>query len=365
VLRLGICAGALSAIALVIVACGNSSESSEEASSPDATFSESDAFGSASDAATSAADGGTDAAAAEDGGVKDAGPDVFGIPCTFTATVLAGDATQAFSDPPADGTGSAARFRSILALRVDPTTGDLIVYGEQRIRRVTTAGVVTTLAPKISAPGYANLAVDSQGAVYYVDNLMQLHTIPKGGADQVVAITASGRPYSFYSINVSPSDVLVATAVELLADGGRPTSVLSAPRSGGTWSTLIALPDNHVFTDLAFDATGAAYIADPNSRTMFRVGTGAAADGGATVLDAGSNTPLGIAASSTGTVFAGRNVYRFDRTPPPLSLPEDAGVSAYGRVVGADGAFYAAWGTYYNAGGWSHQIQKFSGCPIP
>lgn len=67
-----------------------------------------------------------------------------------------------------DGTGSNARFRSPSGMAVD-SAGNIYVADNETIRKVTPAGVVTTLAGWLGGGGYAGLAVDNAGNVYLAD----------------------------------------------------------------------------------------------------------------------------------------------------------------------------------------------------
>jgi sugar lactone lactonase YvrE len=90
----------------------------------------------------------------------------------------------------ANGTGTAARFRFPFGLDVDPTTGDVIVADTDNhtIRRVTPAGVVTTIAGLREFSGADDgvgseaqfrfpfdVAVDSNGIIFVADT--ENHTI--------------------------------------------------------------------------------------------------------------------------------------------------------------------------------------------
>ena len=95
-------------------------------------------------------------------------------------TTLAGDGTSGFMD----GTGSSAKFNLPLGMDID-ISGNLIVadFGNHRIRKVTQAGVVTTVAGNgidgfLDGPSSTaefnlprDLAIDLDGNIYVVDGL--------------------------------------------------------------------------------------------------------------------------------------------------------------------------------------------------
>jgi sugar lactone lactonase YvrE len=113
-------------------------------------------------------------------------------------TTLAGKAGAKGS---IDGTGQAARFEGPLAIAAD-TAGNLYVADlRNTIRKITSAGVVTTLAGKAFAEGSADgsgaaarfnflrgIAIDSAGHVYVADH--DNHTIRKITPEGVVTTLA-------------------------------------------------------------------------------------------------------------------------------------------------------------------------------
>jgi sugar lactone lactonase YvrE len=101
-------------------------------------------------------------------------------------TTLAGTAGMTGS---ANGTGAAARFEGPSAVAVD-RMGNLHVAdpGNASIRKVTADGVVTTLAGTADAFIPTGVAVDAAGIVYFAEkDSAHLHRITPGGVHTVVS----------------------------------------------------------------------------------------------------------------------------------------------------------------------------------
>ena len=167
--------------------------------------------------------------------------EVTPVGANWVVTTLAG---LAGSPGSADGTGSAAQFYSPLGVAVD-SAGNLYVADDANdtIRKVTPAGVVTTLAGLAGSPGSADgtdsaarfdqpsgVAVDSTGNVYVAD--WDNHTIRK----------------------VTPAERRVVTTLAGLA--GNPGS------ADGTGSAARFNYPNGV----AVDSAGNVYVADTAQR---------------------------------------------------------------------------------------------------
>jgi hypothetical protein len=140
-------------------------------------------------------------------------------------TTLAGTASQSGS---ADGTGSAARFGEHVGVAVDGA-GNVYVAdtGNATIRRVTPAGVVTTLAGAAGQFGSADgtgaaaqffapegIAVDSAGNAYVVDNDTIRKITPAG-----VVTTLAGRAGQSGGANGIGSTALFEEPVAMALDG--------------------------------------------------------------------------------------------------------------------------------------------------
>ena len=246
----------------------------------------------------------------------------------------------------ADGGGSAAQFRHPSGLTVDGAGNTFVADTDNdTIRKITPAGVVTTLAGLAGASGSADgagsaarfsgpsgLAVDSAGNLYVADTLN--HTIrmvtaagavsalagtagASGSADgigaaasfygpQGLAIDGSGNLYVADTNNQTIRKVVIATrAVTTVAgqtgvsgatDGARAQGRFNDPSgvavdSGG--SLFVADTDNHAIREIA--PNGAV------STIAGMAGVGGTADGMGSA--ARFNFPTGIAVDGAGNVY--------------------------------------------------------------
>ena len=184
----------------------------------------------------------------------------------YTFTTLAGNVGYGN----ADGTGSAARFNSPSGVAVD-TGGNVYVTdaGNGTIRKVTPAGVVTTLTGVRGGPG---VAVDATGNLYVAD--ANNETITKVTPAEVVTTLAGlgGGPGVAVDIR---GDVYVA-------QNSNNTILKVTP--AGVRTTLAGLGGNHGsadgtgsaarFTDprgVAVDVVSNVYVADSGNNTIRKV----------------------------------------------------------------------------------------------
>ena len=241
-------------------------------------------------------------------------------------TTLAGLAGAAGS---ADGTGSAARFRDPRGVAVD-SAGNVYVadYSNHTIRKITPAGVVSTLAGLAGNPGSddgtgnaarfsqpAGVAVDSAGNVYVADTFN--HTIRK--------ITSAG---------------MVSTLAGLAGSLGSEDGPVSGARF------------NHPYGVAVDSASGNVYVADSANHTIRKItpagvvstlaglaGNPGSADGIGSA--ARFNSPYGVAVDSAGNVYVAdshNNTIR--KITPAGAVSTLAGLA--GMVGSADGTGSAA-----------------------
>ncbi len=218
------------------------------------------------------------------------------------AGVVSTLAGMAGSGGAADGTGSAARFSSPHGLAID-TAGNVYVAGfAPTIRKITPAGVVTTLAGSAGSQGTADgtgsaarfrqpldLALDSAGNVYVADGGSSA-TIRKVTPAGVVT-TLAGLAGSFGSVDGSgtaarfgdPRGIAVDAADNIYVSD-RSNHNLRKVTLAGDVTTLAGLAGNPGSSDgtgtaarfngplgVAVDAAGNVYVADSKNQSVRKV----------------------------------------------------------------------------------------------
>ena len=234
-------------------------------------------------------------------------------PGALTVATLAG---QAGASGSADGSGSSARFSAPADVAAD-SAGNLYVAdtGNNSIRRITAAGVVSTVATGFNHP--AGIAVDGSGNLYVADTgNNSIRMVSAAGAVTTlasgfngpsgVAVDSTGNVYVGDTLNhvvksITPAGVVGIVAgqagVSGAADGTGPAARFFGPQG------------------LAIDGSGNLYVADTNNDTIRKIvlasgavttvagaaGSGGSADGTGTA--ARFLFPSGIAVGRSGNLF--------------------------------------------------------------
>ncbi len=231
----------------------------------------------------------------------------------------------------ADGLGSAARFYYPSGVAVDGS-GNLYVADNNNstIRKVTSSGVVTTLAGTAGSTGSAdgfgsaarfysprNVAVDGAGNVYVADNGSHtIRQITSGGAVTTLAGAAfssgstdgTGSAARFYApfglAADSAGNIYVAdtgnSTIRKITSGGVVTTLAGMAGSSGATDGLGSAARFASPTGVAVDGSGNLYVVDTGNSTIRKITSG------------GVVTTLAGTAGSTGSVDGLGSAARFD-----------------------------------------------------
>jgi sugar lactone lactonase YvrE len=338
-----------------------SSSGSSSASGSGSSSSSASSSGSASSSASSSASGSGSGSAA---------------PTNWVVSTFAGTGS---SLTVIDGTGGTATFYAPAGVAVD-SSGYLYVADSnfQRIRKITPAGVVSTVAGSVigSVNGAVatarfdtpcGIAVDGSGRLFVAENINSaLRTITPAGVVSTlagsgtysyldgtgtgahfnqprgVAIDASGNLFVADTSNQRIRKVTSAGVVSTLAGSGAP----GAADGVGTSASF-----NNPY-GVAVDATGVVYVADYSNHLIRKItpagvvstlaGTGTAGSANGTGTNASFNSPRGLAIDANGAVFVadyGNHLIRKITSEGVVSAFAGTGIRGSANAVGTLASF--------------------------
>jgi prepilin-type N-terminal cleavage/methylation domain-containing protein len=249
-------------------------------------------------------------------------------------TTLAGSGSATF----ADGTGTSASFNYPQSVDVD-AAGNVYVADSynNRIRKITSAGVVTTLAGSGSG-AYA----DGTGAAASFSG-------PRG-----IALDTSGNVYVADTNNARLRKITPAGVVTTLAGSGGGTTV-NGTGTGASFNMLYSV---------AVDTAGTIYGAEYSGHTIRKItaagvvttlaGSGVAGSTNGTGTAAQFNEPNGVAVTSEGNVYvaeySGQRI-RMITSAGVVTTFAGSGTSGYADGVGTAIQFANPRGVEVSSGG--------------
>jgi hypothetical protein len=265
-----------------------------------------------------------------------------------------------------DGTGTGASFWEPSALVFDPT-GTLYVADDpnENIRAITTGAVTSTFAGSVSHYGTANglrtaaefwnpqgVAVDATGNVYVADHVGVRKVTPAG---LVTTIQNSASLSSAPGIALDAAGNVYASqggAIIKVAAGGGSSTFAGNVSTYGTTDGVGAAARFNGPTALTIDAAGTLYVVDYYSYTLRKItSAGVVTTWAGTVGTAGTTdavgtaaqfkSPSGIAVDATGNVYVtDASTFTLRKISPSANVTTFAG--ATGTRGTADGVGAAA-----------------------
>lgn len=261
-------------------------------------------------------------------------------------TTMAGTALFTGS---ADGTGAAARFNQATGLAVSGTNVTVADNSNHLLRRITSAGVVTTIGGQIATRGQAEgtgtaasfntpkgIVANDAGTLYVVDSANAVIRQIVSGTTSVLA----GVKGSFGAVDgplgtgklSSPSGLAIKTdgslivtdghAIRAITTAGAITTIAGSVAVNGTTNATGVSARFKTPRGVVVNADGVIYVADTGNCTVRKMGT----DGAVTTL-AGTG-------GSCSTVDGTGATARFKN---PTAITVDATGNVYVADVGNDG----------------------------
>ena len=328
-----------------------------------------------------------------------------GVVTTFAGT--------AGIDGSVDGTGAAARFNNPRGVATD-SAGNVYVadWGNSTIRKITPAGVVTTLAGMAETSGNADgtgaaasfhhpsgVATDSAGNVYVADESNStIRKITPAGVVTTLAGTAgitgsadgTGAAARFTHTNGVATDsagnVYVADVgnhtIRKITSAGAVTTFAGTAGTSGSTDGIGATARFEFPMGVATDSAGNVYVADVYNNTIGKITSagvvttlaGAAVTRGSTDgagVAASFNNPSGVATDSAGNTYVAdidnHTIRKITPAGVVTTLAGAAGISGSTDGTGAAARFYYpkavvvdSSGNVYVADWGNHTIRKIT-----
>lgn len=272
-------------------------------------------------------------------------------PSTGTVQLVAGSGSAGN----VDGAASSAQFRQPSGIAVD-SAGNIFVAdsGNHGIRKITPAGVVSTLAagqgPMVGHFSFPQgIAVASDGNVFVADtNNSRISKITPAG---IVSTYASGGYFTPYGLAIAANGTIYfsdgfSNRIRVVPSPGTITNLAGSGSQGSNDGGVTEASFNNP-RGLAVDAEGNVHVADSGNHKIRKIGpsggvtTLAGRDScvDATGLAARFNNPYGVAVDANGNTYvADTSNHRIRKVTPQGVVSTLAGAGSVGSTNGTGSA---------------------------
>jgi sugar lactone lactonase YvrE len=289
-------------------------------------------------------------------------------------TTLAG--TPGIVGGTADGAGAAARFSAPWGIAAD-TAGNLYVTdsGNSTIRKITPAGLVTTLAGEAGASGTVDgigtasefslpkgIAIDPSGNLYVADNSGDAirKITPAGVVTTLATKLASNAQNSFNDNGVTignSGDVYMAdstSTIRKITPAGAVTTLAGTVVVAGSADGSGAAARFNGPFGIATDTAGNVYVADSENQAVRKLTPSGVVT---TLTNVVPGFPAGISADTAGNLYVTATsadtslILKVTPGGVVTTLAGHSGLDTYGDGIGAAAAFFGPLGTATDTAG--------------